>query len=110
MSDKKPLILALVVFNAALLAALLVVHGDRSAQAQVIPSAVGRFLAVPQAIRSNDSVVWVIDTVSRRALVYRYDTSRERTQVVQPVDLRRLFRYRGEGVVEPEGRRTKPPT
>ncbi|KPJ71852.1 MAG: hypothetical protein AMS14_08890 [Planctomycetes bacterium DG_20] len=93
MGSKKPLILALVLFNAALVGLLVVLHGG-SAQAQVVPGAVGRFAAVTQTIDSDESLVWVLDTVSRRLVVYRLDRDRGRLHDVKRFPLRDVFRLK----------------
>jgi hypothetical protein len=106
MTGKKPLILALVLFNAALLGVLVVLNGT-AAQAQVIPSAVGRFAAVTQTIDQQRSLFWVVDTLSRRAIVYFFDRQDNRLRDVDKMDLQRVFRYREEAG-QPE-RGTRPP-
>jgi len=108
MTGKKPLILALVLFNAALMGMLVVLHSTRQAQAQVIPQAVGRFTAVTQAIDDDKSLLWVVDTNSRRLAIYTFDRSRGKLRDVKRLDLKRIFRYRGEGRPD-SGRDTKPP-
>lgn len=110
MTSKKPLILALAVFNAALLGILVAIHGGQQAQAQVVRGAVGRFIAVTQSIDEDKSLLWVVDTVGRRMVVYRYDRFRERVGDVKKYDLRGIFRYRGQGEAGEPKRGTKPPT
>lgn len=91
MGSKKPLILALVLFNAGLVGLLVVMHGQQ-AQAQVVPGAVGRFTAITQAVDEDKSLVWVLDTVSRRLAVYRLD--RDRLRDVKRFPLRDVFRFK----------------
>jgi len=93
MANKKPLILALVLFNAALVGMLVVMH-VQTAQAQVIPSAVGRFAAVTQLINDDASLVWVTDTVSRRLACYRLDSKSRRLREVKRIPMRSVFRYK----------------
>jgi len=103
MGSKKPLILALVLFNAGLVGLLVVMHGQQ-AQAQVVPGAVGRFTAITQSIDEDQSLVWVLDTVSRRLAVYRIDRDRRRLRDLKRFSLRDVFRFkeqpekRGRGV------------
>lgn len=107
MKDKKALILALVVLNAALLGVLVVAHAERSAQAQAIPGAVGRFVVGTQLVDSDRSLLWVVDSVSRRAVVYRLDRRNNTLEEVEKFPLQRVFRYRGEGETETPPRGTK---
>ena len=102
MNSKKPLILALVVFNAALLGLLVVIHADRSAQAQIVPNAMGRFVALSTRIENNRAALWVLDTQTRRLIAYDIDAQRGTLQAIERFDLSRTFRYREEGPPPPE--------
>jgi hypothetical protein len=102
MSSKKPLILALVIVNAALLGLLVVLHADRTAQAQVVPNAVGRFVVVSQRIEINRTVLWVLDTQTRRLIGYEADKQTGLVRDIERFDLGRVFGYREEAPQPPE--------
>ncbi len=109
MNGKKPLILALVVFNAALLGLLVTLQADRSARAQVVvPEAVNRFVALSEITEENRAVVWVLDSVSRRLIAYFCDPRTGRVEILQQVPLDRLFRYREAPQPTPNGRDVRP--
>ena len=93
MTGRKPLILALLLFNAALVGVLVVAHVG-TLQAQVVPAAVGRFMLITQQTDSDQSLVWVLDTVTRRMICYRVDRRSGRLDAVKRVPLRDVFRYR----------------
>jgi hypothetical protein len=76
---KKPIIVALLCVNVALLAALLFVAAAPQANAQVVRGG-SDFLAVSGQVPTNVGVTYVLDMSTRRLAGLRWDVSSNRLQ------------------------------
>lgn len=93
--DSKTFMIGVLSTTATILFATLVIIGTRpsGAQASGMTASGGEYvLTVGLDASADEELVYIIDSVARRLIVYRFDSARQEIQIAQGIELKDLDR------------------